>query len=92
VTKAFNNAASPPVATKAELLARLRARGTPSQQMHLTPTGTFGNQMKEQLSRENETRIKNLMQSLKGSAQKLDRAAISTGLRGKASTPLEPEI
>jgi hypothetical protein len=85
VTKAFNGAASPPISTKAELLARLRARGTPSQQMHLTPTGTFGSQMKVQMSQENETRIKTLMQSLKSNSKKIDRDAIAAGLRSPAN-------
>jgi hypothetical protein len=85
VTKAFNGAASPPINTKSELLARLRARGTPKQELHLTPTGTFGNQMKEQMSRENEARIKSLMHSLKTNAKKIDRDAIAAGLRSPAN-------
>lgn len=58
--KAFNDRAAPearPIATKAELIARLRARQTPKVERALEPSGYSRNVVKSAHATENEKRI-----------------------------------
>ena len=76
--KAFNDRAAPsdnmsarPIVTKAELIARLRARQTPKVERALEPSGYSRNVVKSAHAAENEKRILNIRERLLDARTKL---------------------
>ncbi len=72
--KAFNDRAAPqarPISTKAELLARLRARQTPKVERALEPLGHSRNVVKLALAAQNETQITIIRERLLNARAKL---------------------
>jgi len=72
--KAFNDRAAPqarPIATKAELIARLRARQTPKVEQALEPHGHLRNVVKSLYAAQNETRITVIRERLLDARAKL---------------------
>ncbi|MGK2959051.1 MAG: hypothetical protein ACSLFB_11770 [Acidimicrobiales bacterium] len=62
--KIRDDAAEPTIATKAELLKRLRNRERPGLNVHLTPAGPIAQQIQKDSAGENERRIERLRSSL----------------------------
>lgn len=81
--KEFGSAASG-VVTKAELEQRIAARPKPRAELHLTPNGWEAVDVRRQIDREGERRIRHIDERLKMAREKLEKGHGLALQRGRA--------
>lgn len=82
-SKEFGSAASGAV-TKAELEQRIAARPKPRAELHLTPNGWEAVDVRRQIDREGERRIRHLDERLKEARENLEKGHSLALQRGRA--------
>lgn len=89
--KIRDSAAEPTIATKAELLKRLRNRERPGLNVHLTPAGPVAQQIHKDGVCENERRIARLRDSLHNAHDAIEQQHSFSRLDGYAAAEFSKE-